>query len=103
MVTWTAAKLHDEGLFPALKRVLPTGLAGLLPVARPLVSPISDSRTGPNYYLREVARVNGKPKIVSQRYLGKAEDIAPRWTPPPCYRPGPGTWPSATLPRSGPC
>ncbi len=28
------------------------------------------------YYLREVARVNGKPKIVSQRYLGKAEDIA---------------------------
>jgi transposase len=28
------------------------------------------------YYLREVARVSGKPKIVSQRYLGKAEDIA---------------------------
>jgi len=28
------------------------------------------------YYLRKVARVNGKPKIVSQRYLGKAEDIA---------------------------
>jgi transposase len=28
------------------------------------------------YYLREVARVGGKPKIVSQRYLGKAEDIA---------------------------
>lgn len=28
------------------------------------------------YYLREVARVDGKPKIVSQRYLGKAEDIA---------------------------
>jgi len=27
------------------------------------------------YYLREVARVGGKPKIVSQRYLGKAEDI----------------------------
>ncbi len=27
------------------------------------------------YYLREVARVDGKPKIVSQRYLGKAEDI----------------------------
>ncbi len=28
------------------------------------------------YYLREVARVDGKPKVVSQRYLGKAEDIA---------------------------
>ena len=27
------------------------------------------------YYLREVARVNGKPKIISQRYLGKAADI----------------------------
>lgn len=28
------------------------------------------------YYLREVARVGGKPKIVSQRYLGRADDIA---------------------------
>jgi transposase len=28
------------------------------------------------YYLREVARVGGRPKIVSQRYLGKAGDIA---------------------------
>jgi transposase len=28
------------------------------------------------FYLREVARVGGKPKIVSQRYLGKAGDIA---------------------------
>jgi transposase len=28
------------------------------------------------YYLREVARVRGKVKVVSQRYLGKAEDIA---------------------------
>src|SRR5436309_216414 len=27
------------------------------------------------YYLREVARVGGKPKIVWQRYLGKASDI----------------------------
>ena len=27
------------------------------------------------YYLREVARVGGKPKIVSQRYLGKAAGI----------------------------
>jgi transposase len=28
------------------------------------------------YYLREVARVGGRPKIISQRYLGKAGDIA---------------------------
>jgi hypothetical protein len=27
------------------------------------------------YYLREMARVRGKPKAVSQRYLGKAADI----------------------------
>ena len=27
------------------------------------------------YYLREMARVDGKPKMVSQRYLGKAADI----------------------------
>jgi len=27
------------------------------------------------YYLREMARVDGKPKMVSQRYLGKASDI----------------------------
>jgi transposase len=27
------------------------------------------------YYSREVARVGGKPKIISQRYLGKASDI----------------------------
>ena len=28
------------------------------------------------YYLREMARVEGKPKVVSQQYLGKAADIA---------------------------
>jgi transposase len=28
------------------------------------------------YYLREMARVNGKPKMVSERYLGSAADIA---------------------------
>ena len=27
------------------------------------------------YYLREMARIGGKPKMVSQRYLGKAADI----------------------------
>ena len=30
------------------------------------------------YYLTESARVNGKPRIVSQRYLGSAEEIAAR-------------------------
>jgi transposase len=28
------------------------------------------------YYLREVARIDGRPRIVSQRYLGKADAIA---------------------------
>ena len=28
------------------------------------------------YYLREMARVEGKPKVVAQQYLGKAADIA---------------------------
>lgn len=30
----------------------------------------------PYYYLREMARVDGKPKMVSERYLGSAADIA---------------------------
>jgi transposase len=29
----------------------------------------------PYYYLREMARVDGKPKMVSERYLGSVEDI----------------------------
>ena len=29
----------------------------------------------PYWYLREMARVDGKPKMISQRYLGKASDI----------------------------
>src|SRR6266545_7406958 len=28
------------------------------------------------YYLREIARVDGRPKMVSERYLGSAADIA---------------------------
>jgi hypothetical protein len=28
------------------------------------------------YYLREMARVDGKPKMVSERYLGSADAIA---------------------------
>lgn len=31
---------------------------------------------GTYYYLREMGRVNGKPKMISERYLGKAEDVA---------------------------
>ena len=30
------------------------------------------------YYLVESARVGGKPRIVSQRYLGSAEELAAR-------------------------
>ena len=37
------------------------------------------------YYLAESARVEGKPRIVSQRYLGSAEEIAARLS-----EPGPG-------------
>src|SRR6476646_2674148 len=29
----------------------------------------------PSYYLREMARVDGKPKMVSERYLGSVADI----------------------------
>ncbi|TFC93248.1 hypothetical protein [Cryobacterium sp. TMT3-29-2] len=29
----------------------------------------------PYWYLREVARVGGKPQMVSERYLGSAADI----------------------------
>ncbi|AIY02692.1 hypothetical protein ART_3093 [Arthrobacter sp. PAMC 25486] len=29
----------------------------------------------PYWYLREMARVDGKPKMVSERYLGGAKDI----------------------------
>ena len=32
-------------------------------------------RGKPYYYARECRRVAGKPKIVWQKYLGKAEDI----------------------------
>src|SRR5438093_1587017 len=33
-------------------------------------------RGHPYWYARECQRVNGKPKIVWQKYLGRAEDIA---------------------------
>src|SRR6266566_2156167 len=31
------------------------------------------------WYLREMARVDGKPKMVSERYLGTAGDVAAAW------------------------
>src|ERR1700680_3769766 len=34
----------------------------------------------PYYYLRETARVGGRPKVVRQVYLGRAEDIERRLT-----------------------
>jgi len=37
----------------------------------------------PYYYARECKRVNGKPKIVWQKYLGRAEDIIKRMTEDP--------------------
>lgn len=45
-------------------------------------------RGHPYWYARECQRVDGKPKIVWQKYLGKADDIAaalgaPAWPPPP--------------------
>ena len=66
------------------------------------------------YYLAESARVEGKPRIVSQRYLGSAEEIAARLSeagpgdPDPgvntsdCYQPGIGrSWYPAHQ-RTGP-
>ncbi|HWG63797.1 MAG TPA: hypothetical protein VG253_19075 [Streptosporangiaceae bacterium] len=56
------------------------------------------------YYLAESARVEGKPRIVSQRYLGSAEEIAARLS-----QAGPGEpdrsrhLPSGTSRRCGSC
>lgn len=40
-------------------------------------------RGKPYYYARESARINGKPKIVWQKYLGKADDIISSLSKPP--------------------
>lgn len=40
-------------------------------------------RGRPYYYLRECQRVNGKPKIVWQRYLGPADEVVRRLAEPP--------------------
>lgn len=49
----------------------------------------------PYYYLRECQRVNGKPTIVWQQYLGSAEDLARRLTP----RPSPDLTPQKAIVR----
>ncbi len=53
----------------------------------------------PYWYLREMARVEGKPKMVSERYLGSAADIDALLDAREdlgCCRNGPGTWGSET-------
>ena len=58
------------------------------------------------WYLREMGRVDGKPKMVSERYLGTAAEIAAaasRAGRRRRCRSGPGTWRSGTSPRHGAC
>jgi transposase len=45
-------------------------------------------RGGVYYYARECRRVGGKPKIVWQKYLGKADDIVAALTQTPAASPG---------------
>ena len=48
---------------------------GVLPIS--VASLVGKRRGGQTYYyLVESARVGGKPRIVSQRYLGSAEEVA---------------------------
>ena len=57
------------------------------------------------YYLREMARVDGKPKMVSERYLGSADEIVAaldRGRPRRC-RSARGIWLSGTSRRCGAC
>ena len=60
--------------------------------------------TATYYYLVESARVDGKPRIVSQEYLGTADELAAamRGGGLAC-RTGPGTRSSAPSPRRGAC
>ena len=57
------------------------------------------------WYLREMGRVDGKPKMVSERYLGSAADIAAAMETREAdtLRNGPGTWHSGTSPPPGGC
>jgi len=43
------------------------------------------------YYLRQMARVDGKPKMAWERYLGKAEDIEAAVAGSTAVPSGPGT------------
>lgn len=55
----------------------------------------------PYWYLREMARVDGKPKMVSERYLGTAADIEALLDAKESVSvpERPGTWVSGTAPR----
>jgi hypothetical protein len=56
------------------------------------------------YYLVESARVDGKPRIVSQQYLGPADVVTARLAGPrPASRTAAATWHSGTWPRCGGC
>ncbi len=52
----------------------------------------------PYWYLREMGWVDGKPKMVSERYLAAPPTSRRCWTParPRSCRSGPGTWASGT-------
>ena len=60
----------------------------------PMASIIKKTIRGhPYYYARECRRIDGKPTIVWQKYLGRADDIiaalAPSHDPTPATRPAP--------------
>ena len=53
------------------------------------------------YYARECKRVNGRPKIVWQKYLGRAEDIIEANRPfKPGFRLSPSRRSSSSCPQS---
>ena len=55
------------------------------------------------WYLREMARVDGRPKMVSERYVGTAADIEALLDAreAAALPSGPGTWRSGMSPRPG--
>jgi hypothetical protein len=53
------------------------------------------------YYLATSARVDGKPRIVNQKYLGTAADIEAAMDGAVSCRRGPGIWRSGIWPRPG--
>ena len=59
----------------------------------------------PYWYLREMGWVDGKPKMVSERYVGTAADIEALLDAregQSCQS-GPGIWTSGRWPRRGGC